>query len=203
MRTKGRIHHSPEEQLKSEASKLPPNDRFALTSHAVEYTTQLVKLPEASASLAAFTFHLPLIGDIAPFKELSVKGLAAAVILVLTIVNYLGVRFGGVVQNVFSIAKMGAMVGLAIAVLITPGVGHVVNLTTGSANPGVYYIPTGTTMPLTLKDNWQSGTGNGSGSVRGNPMWIAVDAARDRIFVSVANSDPAIGGIWRGFRVKF
>ena len=73
-----------------------------------------------------------------------------------------------------------------------------VNLTTGSANPGVYYLPPGATTPLTLKDNWQAGTGNGSGTVRGNPMWITVDAPRDRIFVSVANSDPAIGGIWRG-----
>ena len=40
------------------------------------------------------------------------KGLATAVILLLTAVNYLGVRFGGVVQNIFSVAKMAAMVGL-------------------------------------------------------------------------------------------
>src|SRR6266516_2379197 len=98
-----------------------------------EYTTRLMPLPEASATLASFAFHLPLIGDVAPFKDLGVKGLATAVILVLTIVNYLGVRFGGVVQNVFSIAKMSAMVEMAVAVLITPGVGHVVNLTTRSA----------------------------------------------------------------------
>src|SRR5438093_24618 len=82
--------------------------------------------------MAAAAFHLPLIGDVAPFKELGVKGLATAVILVLTIVNYLGVRFGGVVQNVFSIAKMSAMVGLAVAVAVTPGVGHAANLTADS-----------------------------------------------------------------------
>ncbi len=73
-----------------------------------------------------------------------------------------------------------------------------VNLTTGSANPGVYYLPPGATTPLLLKDNWQSGTGNGSGGVLANPMWITVDAPRDRIFVSLANSNAAIGGIWRG-----
>src|SRR5688500_17525831 len=105
----------------------------ALAYVFAEYSTRLVPLPEASAPMAAFAFHLPMIGDVAPFRDLGVKGLAAAVILLLTIVNYLGVRFGGVVQNVFSVAKMGAMVGLALAVLITPGVGHVVNLTTGSA----------------------------------------------------------------------
>ena len=97
-----------------------------------EYTTRLMPLPEASASLAAFAFHLPLIGDVAPFKELGVKGLAAAVILVLTMINYLGVRFGGVVQNVFSIAKMSAMLGLAVAVAVTPGVGQATNLTADS-----------------------------------------------------------------------
>src|SRR3989441_8650829 len=104
----------------------------ALSYVFAEYTTRLTPLPEAPATLAAIAFHLPLIGDVAPFKELGVKGLATAVILVLTIVNYLGVRFGGVVQNVFSIAKMSAMVGLAVAVAVTPGVGHAANLTADS-----------------------------------------------------------------------
>jgi len=105
----------------------------ALSYVFAEYTTRLMPLPEASTSLAAFAFHLPLIGDVAPFKELGVKGLATAVILVLTIINYLGVRFGGVVQNVFSIAKISAMVGLAVLVAVTPGVGRVTNLTADSA----------------------------------------------------------------------
>src|SRR2546428_4292784 len=98
-----------------------------------EYTTRLMPLPEASASLAAFAFHVPLIGDVAPFKELGVKGLAAAVILVLTIINYLGVRFGGGVQNGFSIPHMDSMVRLAVAVAGSPGVGPVANLTADSA----------------------------------------------------------------------
>jgi basic amino acid/polyamine antiporter, APA family len=100
----------------------------ALAYVFAEYTTRLVALPEAPASLAQVAFHLPLIGDIAPFRELGIKVLAAAVIIILTMVNYLGVRFGGVVQNVFSVAKMGAMVGLALVVLITPGIGAASNL---------------------------------------------------------------------------
>jgi len=94
----------------------------ALAYVFAEYATRLVALPEASASLAGLAFHVPLLGDIAPFQELGVKGLATAVIVGLTIVNYLGVRLGGAVQNIFSIAKMGAMVGLAVAVALTPGV---------------------------------------------------------------------------------
>src|SRR5216117_3492001 len=46
-----------------------------------EYATHFGRLPEAAGPLAAFTLHVPFIGDIAPFKDLGVKGLAAAVIL--------------------------------------------------------------------------------------------------------------------------
>jgi basic amino acid/polyamine antiporter, APA family len=105
----------------------------ALAYVFAEYSTRLVVLPEASTALAGFAVHVPLIGDVAPFKELGVKALAAAVIIGLTIVNYIGVRFGGIVQNIFSIAKMGAMVGLAAVVVLTPGVGNAANLTAGSA----------------------------------------------------------------------
>lgn len=105
----------------------------ALSYVFAEYSTGLVALPGAPPALAAWAFHLPLIGDVRPFHELGVKGLAATVIVVLTLVNYVGVRFGGMVQNIFSIAKMAAMVGLAAAVLLTPGVGQFSNLTTSSA----------------------------------------------------------------------
>jgi APA family basic amino acid/polyamine antiporter len=104
----------------------------ALAYVFAEYTTQLVPLPEASESLRSISIHLPFIGDITPFKELGVKGLAAVVIIFLTVVNYLGVRFGGLVQNIFSIAKMGAMLGLVLLVVFTPGVGQLTNLTQDS-----------------------------------------------------------------------
>ncbi len=100
----------------------------ALTYVFAEYTTRLVPLPGGPASLAQTVFHVPLIGDVAPFAELGIKALASTIIIALTIVNYVGVRFGGVVQNVFSLAKMAAMLALAIAVAITPGVAHWSNL---------------------------------------------------------------------------
>ena len=105
----------------------------ALAYVFAEYTTQIIPLPEAAESLARVTLHVPFIGDIAPFKQLGIKGLAATVILLLTIINYAGVRFGGWVQNIFSIAKMGAMVALALMVVLMPGVGHFANLTTSSS----------------------------------------------------------------------
>ena len=104
----------------------------ALSYVFAEYTTRLVVLPETPASLANFTFHMPLIGDIAPLRDLGVKALATAVILGLTVVNYVGVRLGSIVQNVFSVAKIGAMAGLAVAVALRPGVGHAANLISNS-----------------------------------------------------------------------
>src|SRR4051812_46559539 len=59
----------------------------ALAYVFAEYTTRLVPLPEASAALASVSFHLPILGAITPFQELGVKGLATAVIVVLTVIN--------------------------------------------------------------------------------------------------------------------
>jgi APA family basic amino acid/polyamine antiporter len=98
-----------------------------------EYTTQFVRLPEFSASVAAWSFHLPFIGDIAPLKEIGTKGLAAAVIILLTAVNYVGVKFGGVVQNIFTVAKVTAMFLLMLGAFLLPTGGSLANLTTPSA----------------------------------------------------------------------
>src|SRR2546430_2682897 len=105
----------------------------ALAYVFAEYAARFAGFSGAITAVAGFTLHLPFIGDIAPFNELGVKGLAAGVILLLTIVNYLGVRFGGLLQNIFSIAKMGAMIALALAVVLAPGVGKLANLTTPSS----------------------------------------------------------------------
>ena len=98
-----------------------------------EYATQFVRLPEFSAGVAAWSFHVPFIGDVAPLKEIGTKGLAAALILLLTGVNYVGVRFGGLVQNVFTIAKVAAMLLLVLGAFLLPTGGAAANLTTPSA----------------------------------------------------------------------
>lgn len=104
----------------------------ALAYVFAEYTTQFVALPDAQASLALWNFHLPFIGDVMPFRELGVKVLASVVIIVLTTINYLGVRFGGIVQNIFTIAKVAGMLALfAIAFLPAAG-GSVENATAPS-----------------------------------------------------------------------
>jgi basic amino acid/polyamine antiporter, APA family len=97
-----------------------------------EYSTQFIALPEAAPSLASWSFHLPFIGDVLPFKELGVKLLATAVIILLTTINYLGVRFGGLVQNIFTIAKLAGMLALFLVAFLPATGGHFANLTTSS-----------------------------------------------------------------------
>jgi len=99
-----------------------------------EYATEFVKLPESPAGLAAWSLHVPFVGDVSPLKEIGVKGLAAALIVLLTAVNYLGVRFGGLVQNIFTVAKVAAMLLLALGAFLLPTGGAVANLTTPSTH---------------------------------------------------------------------
>jgi len=98
-----------------------------------EYATHFVALPELSPALAEWHFHLPFIGDITPLKEFGTKGLAATLIVLLTVVNFIGVRFGGLVQNVFTVAKVAAMLLLVVGAFLLPTGGSAANFTTPSA----------------------------------------------------------------------
>lgn len=99
-----------------------------------EYAEKYVTLPQFDPVLAQKTIHLWFIGDVAPLADIGVKGLAAILIIALTAVNYIGVKFGGVVQNVFTIAKVGAMALLFLGAFLLPTGGAVKNLTTASEN---------------------------------------------------------------------
>ena len=101
----------------------------ALAYVFAEYSTQFVPLLELTGPAATFAIHLPFIGDIQPLNEIGVKLLAAGVIVLLTTVNYLGVRFGGAVQNIFTIAKVAGMLALLVAAFLPISGGNVTNLT--------------------------------------------------------------------------
>lgn len=98
-----------------------------------EYATKFVSLPEFQDAIAAKSYHVPFIADLTPFKDIGTKGLAALLVIALTAINYVGVRFGGVVQNVFTVAKMAAMGLLVLGAFLLPTGGSVANLTTSSA----------------------------------------------------------------------
>jgi basic amino acid/polyamine antiporter, APA family len=64
----------------------------------------------AAVAVVFAEFSRQLIGFTAPW----VPVLAVACIAFLTLVNYLGVRFGGLVQNVFTVTKFAALIGLVL-----------------------------------------------------------------------------------------
>jgi APA family basic amino acid/polyamine antiporter len=104
----------------------------ALAMVFAEYAAKLVTLPELTGPAGSFSFHVPFIGDVTPFHEIGVKGLAALLIVVLTVINYLGVKLGGIVQNIFTIAKLTGMLLLVLGAFLLPTGGSVAHLTTAS-----------------------------------------------------------------------
>ncbi|MBC8144476.1 MAG: amino acid permease [bacterium] len=100
-----------------------------------EYCGHYVSLPQLSESVSAISFTLP-IGTFRPFADFGMKSIAAGLIITLTIVNYLGVRFGGAVQNFFTLSKVAAIVTLVVLTFVAPEVGSATNFVADSRAHG-------------------------------------------------------------------
>ncbi len=98
-----------------------------------ESAARFVALPELTGPIATVTIHLPFIGDVAPLAEIGIKGVAAGLIIVLTAINYLGVKLGSLVQNVFAVAKIAALIAIISLAFLAPDVGRTSHLTTASS----------------------------------------------------------------------
>jgi APA family basic amino acid/polyamine antiporter len=82
-----------------------------------EYTQYFFLLPRFSPEIEqSFVLHIPFIGNIYPLLNIGVKSLTIFVIVFLSSVNYLGVRFGGRIASVFTSAKV-----VAILILVAFG----------------------------------------------------------------------------------
>lgn len=89
--------------------------------------------PELNGVL--YTLRLPIGPEGGPLEIRYGQLLAMAVILVLAIVNYLGVKFGGEVQVVFTVAKVG-LIAAIIAIGLGGGQGSAANYTASISVPG-------------------------------------------------------------------
>jgi APA family basic amino acid/polyamine antiporter len=105
----------------------------ALAYVFAEFSTHFISLGGLSENAAAWAIHLPFIGDVRPLHEFGVKVFAVGIIAVLTTINYLGVRFGGIVQDIFTVAKVAGMLLLLGAVLLPSSGGSWTNFTEPSA----------------------------------------------------------------------
>ena len=103
---------------------------YVFAEHAAD---GFIPVPQVSESLAAWSLHLPFVGDVRPFHDFGVKALASSVIIFLTVLNYLGAKFGTWTQNAFSIAKLTGMALLVVLVFLPGSGGSVHNITAPSA----------------------------------------------------------------------
>lgn len=71
-----------------------------------------------SPAWEAFAIHIPFLGDITPFKFFGLKLCTIALILFLTFINYLAVKFGGAVQLASTVLKIGALLAIAFFAFI-------------------------------------------------------------------------------------
>jgi APA family basic amino acid/polyamine antiporter len=122
-----------------------------------KYFGFFITLPHCSPALEAW--QLPLIGNIHPFADIGIKLIAISAIMLLAIINYFGVQFGGFVQNVFTFMKIAAIGGI-VFLGFTFGKGSVDHFFPlwGSPSSGSLLPAIGVAMIATLwsYDGWNS-----------------------------------------------
>ncbi len=100
-------------------------------SEYFEYFIQLPRFaPEIEKSVVLF---IPGIGKIFPLMDFGVKSMTIATILLLSTMNYFGVKFGGRIADIFTTAKVIA-IGLLITFCFVFADGAVSNFTTDIPN---------------------------------------------------------------------
>lgn len=122
-----------------------------------KYFGYFVDLPHFGPELEAW--QLPLIGNIFPLKDIGVTMMAIGAIVTVTTINYFGVQFGGMIQNVFTFLKVLA-IGAIIVLSFTSGKGSVEHFFPlwGMPSSGALLASVGVAMIATLwsYDGWNS-----------------------------------------------
>ncbi|HET6766968.1 MAG TPA: amino acid permease [Chitinophagaceae bacterium] len=95
-----------------------------ITSQYIEY---FFKLPRFSTAVEqSVIFHIPLVGDIFPLHDFGVKILTIIIICLFTFISYRSTKTSGLLMNIFSAAKVAAIV-LLVAGLFISGKGSFSN----------------------------------------------------------------------------
>ena len=98
------------------------------------YAGNFIHLPSFdNATEHSIVLSIPLIGDIVPLENFGVKMLAVAIIVVVTIANYLSVKAGNSIQFVSTLLKAFALIILVFGILFS-GKGSTENFFKNSDN---------------------------------------------------------------------
>ncbi|HNP23590.1 MAG TPA: amino acid permease [Panacibacter sp.] len=104
-----------------------------ITFICAQYLEYFFKLPRFSPEIEqSVMLHLPFVGDILPLENFGVKMLTVFLLFISTYVAYRSTKLGGVVQVVFTVAKVLA-IGLLIGGLFASGKGDYSNFITEDA----------------------------------------------------------------------
>lgn len=91
----------------------------SITYVFAEYTQYFVHLPRLPVEIEnSFIIHIPYIGNILPLENLGVKALTIFIVMLLTLINYYGVRFGGTISSFFSSSKVLIILFFVLVALI-------------------------------------------------------------------------------------
>lgn len=113
-------------------SVIQTGSQAAIAYIFAEYLGYFFEFPDAPGWMAEITVYMPLVGDIYPFAEFGTKMVAIIALLFITGINIIGVFFGGVVQTIVTVVKIGSIMLLAL-ILLFFGEGNIGNLTNGFA----------------------------------------------------------------------
>tara|TARA_B100000029_G_scaffold389840_1_gene386428 strand:+ start:132275 stop:133648 length:1374 start_codon:yes stop_codon:yes gene_type:complete len=128
------------------------------------WTSLLVVRPADLAAISiVFSSYLGFfITQFAPYPDWMMRGVAVLVLLVLAIINYLGVRFGGLVQNLSSFLKVGGLLLMvALAFGLTPNTSQFEPLWSSSFDSNTVFlsmISLGMLAAFGAYDGWDAST---------------------------------------------
>jgi basic amino acid/polyamine antiporter, APA family len=127
-----------------------------------QYAGYFIHLPRFDpATEASVKLHIPFTADIYPLENFGVKALAAGLLLVLIVINYLSTRFGNTLQFLATVVKALA-IALLIGGLFLSGQGHAANFITNSPDfhPSFLLVLTGfmaaTSGAFSSYDGWNN-----------------------------------------------
>ncbi|MBI2428088.1 MAG: amino acid permease [Ignavibacteriales bacterium] len=122
-----------------------------------KYFGYFVDLPNFGPALEGW--QMPLIGEFYPLKDIGITMVAILAVVTVTTINYFGVQFGGMIQNVFTVLKVVA-IGSIIVLAFTSGKGNTDNFFPlwGTPSSGALLAAFGVAMIATLwsYDGWNS-----------------------------------------------
>lgn len=115
-------------------SVIQTGSQAAIAYVFAEYLGYFIKYPQLPQSWQEFAIFMPLVGKIYPFVDFGTKAVAILCTAFLTIVNYLGVFFGGIVQTIVTYIKIITILLITFLILLL-GNGSLSNVYTGFAIP--------------------------------------------------------------------